>query len=81
MVQNNFEGAQQENAKLKKQIEKIKKKHVLEVATMKNYLAESRLPEAALEPYYCADSEIVEESVAPINESQSWRAAFAPAYE
>jgi kinesin family member 15 len=79
-VQNNYAGAQQENEKLKKQIEKVKKKHVLEMATMKNYLAESRLPESALEPYYSAETEIVE-SAAPINESQSWRTAFAPAYE
>ncbi|KAJ4781282.1 kinesin-like protein [Rhynchospora pubera] len=80
-AQNNYAGAQQENEKLKKQIEKIKKKHVLEMATMKNYLAESRLPESALEPYYHADPEIVEESSVPVHESQSWRTAFAPAYE
>jgi kinesin family member 15 len=80
-LQNNYAEAQQENEKLKKQIEKIKKKHGLEIATMKNYLAESRLPESALEPYYSAEPEIVEEFAAPINESQSWRTAFAPAYE
>lgn len=79
-MQNNHAAAQQENEKLKKQMEKTKKKHVLEMATMKNYLAESRLPDSALEPYYCEKPETVE-SVAPVHESQSWRTAFAPAYE
>ncbi|VFQ91762.1 unnamed protein product [Cuscuta campestris] len=40
--------AEEEKESLKKQMEKQKRKHKMEMATMKGYLAQSRLPEAAL---------------------------------
>ncbi|KAG0449255.1 hypothetical protein HPP92_027372 [Vanilla planifolia] len=53
-MQEKYGQAQQETEKLRRQMEKLKKKHAMEMATMKHYLAESRLPESALEPldYY-----------------------------
>lgn len=82
ITQGKHAAAQQEIEKLKKQTEKMKKKHAMEMVTMKHYLAESRLPESALEPFYRHESEIEEDhSRAPMcEEDQSWRAAFRPAY-
>ncbi|PKA54405.1 Kinesin-like protein KIN12A [Apostasia shenzhenica] len=70
--------AQQETERLKRQIEKLKKKHTMEIATMKHYLAESRLPESALEPLYHHD----DAGSTPVpDEEMSWRAAFRPSYQ
>ncbi|XP_072989337.1 kinesin-like protein KIN-12C isoform X2 [Typha latifolia] len=76
-----YAGAQQEIDRLRKLADKMKKKHAMEIITMKHYLAESRLPESALEPFYRNESEIAEDSKPQISdEDQSWRAAFGPAY-
>ncbi|KAG1368344.1 putative Kinesin-like protein KIN-12C [Cocos nucifera] len=73
--------AQQEVEKLKKQMEKMKRKHTLEMATMKHYFAESRLPKSALEPFYRHESEIEKHRRAPQpDDDQAWRNAFRPSY-
>uniref|UniRef100_A0A0D9VVZ5 Kinesin motor domain-containing protein n=1 Tax=Leersia perrieri TaxID=77586 RepID=A0A0D9VVZ5_9ORYZ len=75
---------QQENDKLKKQLEKIKKKHEVEIETMKHFLADSRLPESALGGFYRQESEDVPEynhGTQACDDDQSWRAAFTSAYE
>lgn len=77
----------QENQKLKKQLEKMRKKHEVEIETMKHYLAESRLPESALEGFYRSEDASREYSHAPRESStgqdddQSWRAAFKSEFE
>ncbi|KAL6599540.1 hypothetical protein ACP70R_045677 [Stipagrostis hirtigluma subsp. patula] len=78
---------QQEYEKLKKQMEKMKKKHEMEMETMKVHLAESRLPESALGPFYRheKDDDVPDYSYnAPKHhddDDESWRAAFTSAYE
>uniref|UniRef100_A0A0E0D3C2 Kinesin motor domain-containing protein n=1 Tax=Oryza meridionalis TaxID=40149 RepID=A0A0E0D3C2_9ORYZ len=76
---------QQENDKLKKQLEKMKKKHEMEMETMKHFLADSRLPESALGGFYRQESEDVPEynnhATSTCDDDQSWRAAFTSAYE
>ncbi|KAL3637506.1 hypothetical protein CASFOL_018674 [Castilleja foliolosa] len=50
-------GIEEVNEKLRRQMEKLKSKHKMEMIAMKQYLAESRLPEAALRsPLYRKDS-------------------------
>ncbi|KAJ0102828.1 hypothetical protein Patl1_04030 [Pistacia atlantica] len=78
----NFSQVQQENEKLKKQIEKVKRKHKMEMNTMKQYLAESRLPESALQSLYRDDSdEAVHSSAIPDYDDQAWRAEFGAIYQ
>ncbi|WOL02560.1 hypothetical protein Cni_G11279 [Canna indica] len=78
-----YRRVQQEVEKMKKQMEKQKRKHAMELVTMKHFLAGSRLPESALEPLYQHESEIIEESkdTAAPDDDQSWRAAFRPSYQ
>ncbi|KAI0524382.1 hypothetical protein KFK09_003749 [Dendrobium nobile] len=73
--------AQQEIEKLRRQIEKLKKKHTMEIATMKHYLAESRLPESALEPLYQHECDSVDPNSATLPDDMSWRSAFKPSYQ
>ncbi|XP_064943400.1 kinesin-like protein KIN-12C isoform X1 [Musa acuminata AAA Group] len=74
--------AQHEVEKMRKQMEKLKRKHAMELVTMKHFLADSRLPESALKPLYHHESEIVEEGKATAtDDDQSWRAAFRPSYQ
>ena len=54
-MQDNFTKVQQDNETLKKQVEKLKRKHKMEMVTMKQYLVESRLPESAVQPLYRQD--------------------------
>lgn len=49
------EKLQEENDKLRKQIEKLERKRKMEMITMKEYLAESKLPGSALPPVYKED--------------------------
>ncbi|CAI0378969.1 unnamed protein product, partial [Linum tenue] len=71
----------QENEKLKKQMEKLKRKHKMEMVTMKQYLADSRLPESARRPMYDdqEDSELPESSIP--DDDQAWRAEFGAIYQ
>ncbi|KAJ7960866.1 Kinesin-like protein [Quillaja saponaria] len=63
VAEENFSKVQEDNEKLKKQMEKLKRKHKMEMITMKQYLAESRLPESALQPLYKDDSDAAQNNV------------------
>lgn len=81
ILQESLSEVQQENEKLKKQIEKTKRKHKLEMITMKQYLADSRLPESALQPLYHQDSDVGHSSSAILDDDQAWRAEFGAIYQ
>ena len=70
---------QQDNEKLKKQMEKLKRKHKMEMITMKQYLAESKLPESAIKPLYREDSDVVVHNNG--DDDQAWRAEFGAIYQ
>ncbi|GER54935.1 kinesin related protein [Striga asiatica] len=75
---------EEENEKLRRQMEKLKRKHKMEMVTMKQYLAESRLPEAALRssPFYREDdSGQANGSSFPDDDDQAWRAEFGAIYQ
>lgn len=84
VAEENFTKVDEENDKLKKQVEKLKRKHKMEMITMKQYLAESRLPEAALRPLFREDSDIAHNdditSTTP-DDDQAWRAEFGAIYQ
>ncbi|CAM8928426.1 unnamed protein product [Rhodiola kirilowii] len=84
----NYNQVLQENEKLKKQLEKVKNKHKMDMITMKQYLAESRLPQSALQPLYQDEttasttfSHQRNSSHVPEDDDQSWRAEFGPIYQ
>ncbi|KAI3673850.1 hypothetical protein L6452_39980 [Arctium lappa] len=79
VAQENFANIQEENDKLKKQVDKQKRKHKMEMITMKNYLAESRLPESALRPLYREDSDVKAHD--NDDDDQAWRAEFGAIYQ
>nr|KJB81672.1 hypothetical protein B456_013G156400 [Gossypium raimondii] len=83
IAEENFSNVQQENEKLKKQVDKLKRKHKMEMVTMKQYLAESRLPESALQPLYREDSDVAasHNSSAIPYDDQAWRAEFGAIYQ
>ncbi|KAK6785650.1 hypothetical protein RDI58_019105 [Solanum bulbocastanum] len=87
LAEENLTQSKEENERLKKQIEKLKRKHKMEMITMKQYLAESRLPEAALRPpIYRQDSDVANNDNNTIQHSeydddQSWRAEFGAIYQ
>lgn len=74
---------EEENEKLRKKMEKLKRKHKMEMITMKQYLAESRLPEAALRPpIYRQDSDVsVHYDTVPYEDDEAWRAEFGAIYQ
>lgn len=80
-MQEKFASVEDENNKLKKQIEKQKRKHKMEMITMKQYLAESRLPESALRPLYREDSDIKVNDNVDDDDDQAWRAEFGAIYQ
>ncbi|WCJ33032.1 Kinesin motor family protein [Euphorbia peplus] len=80
-AEENLGSVQNDNEKMKKQIEKLKRKHKMEMITMKQYLAESRLPESALQPLYREDSEISQNTAAVYDDDQAWRAEFGAIYQ
>ncbi|KAG6685873.1 hypothetical protein I3842_12G134000 [Carya illinoinensis] len=73
-----FTRVQEDNEKLKKQMEKLKRKHETEMITMKKYLAESRLPESALQPLYQEDNNAIPRSD---DDDQAWRSEFGAIYK
>ncbi|CAB4277939.1 unnamed protein product [Prunus armeniaca] len=79
VAEENFTSVHQENDKLKKQIEKLKRKHKMEMITTKQYLAESKLPESALKPLYREDSANSQNTV--LDDDQAWRAEFGAIYQ
>lgn len=49
---------------------------------MKQYLAESRLPESALRPFYHDDADVAAQSSNAIpDDDQAWRAEFGAIYQ
>ncbi|PSR85284.1 Kinesin-like protein [Actinidia chinensis var. chinensis] len=81
VAEENFTKVQEENDKLKKQVEKLKRKHKMEMITMKQYLAESRLPESALRPLYREDSDVANTTSSLPDDDQAWRAEFGAVYQ
>ncbi|XP_024977045.1 kinesin-like protein KIN-12F [Cynara cardunculus var. scolymus] len=79
VAQENVASIQEENDKLKKQVDKQKRKHKMEMITMKQYLAESRLPESALRPLYREDSDVKAHD--NDDDDQAWRAEFGAIYQ
>jgi kinesin family protein 15 len=82
-MQGNFAKVQEDNEKLKKQMDKLKRKHKMEMITMKQYLAESKLPESALQPLYREDSDIAHSNTTTpySDDDQAWRAEFGAIYQ
>uniref|UniRef100_A0A7N2M8T4 Uncharacterized protein n=1 Tax=Quercus lobata TaxID=97700 RepID=A0A7N2M8T4_QUELO len=82
VAEDNFTKVQQDNETLKKQVEKLKRKHKMEMVTVKQYLAESRLPESALQPLYRQDSDVAHNTTIPYaDDDQAWRAEFGAIYQ
>ncbi|XP_004295861.1 PREDICTED: kinesin-like protein KIN12B isoform X2 [Fragaria vesca subsp. vesca] len=79
VAQENFTNVHQENETLKKQVEKVKRKHKMEMITMKQYMAESKLPQSALQPMYREDSDIPHNTIP--DDDQAWRAEFGAIYQ
>nr|XP_043638586.1 kinesin-like protein KIN-12F [Erigeron canadensis] len=79
VAQENVTNIQEENDKLKKQVEKQKRKHKMEMITMKEYLAGSRLPDSALRPLYREDSDVKAHD--NDDDDQAWRAEFGAIYQ
>ncbi|KAM1006883.1 hypothetical protein COP2_003672 [Malus domestica] len=79
VAEENFTNGHQENEKLKKQMEKLKRKHKMELITMKQYMAESKLRESALQPLNREDSDIPHNTI--IDDDQAWRAKFGAIYQ
>ncbi|CBI26728.3 unnamed protein product, partial [Vitis vinifera] len=78
--EDNYNMVQQENERLKKQMEKLKRKHKMEMVTMKQYLAESRLPQSAI--LSREDSDIAENNmISTPDDDQAWRAEFGAIYQ
>ncbi|KAJ1392519.1 P-loop containing nucleoside triphosphate hydrolase [Sesbania bispinosa] len=82
VAEENFTKVQQDNEKLRKQMDKLKRKHKMEMITMKQYLAESKLPESALQPLFREDSDVVHNNKTPYpDDDQAWRAEFGAIYQ
>ncbi|KAF5197622.1 Kinesin [Thalictrum thalictroides] len=84
VAEENYIKAQKDSEKVKKQMEKQKRKHAMEMVTMKQYLAESRLPESALQPMYWQEEEKAADhtTTSPLlDDDQAWRAEFGPIYQ
>ncbi|KAI3504384.1 hypothetical protein L1887_25826 [Cichorium endivia] len=79
IAQENLVNIQEESDKLKKQMDKQKRKHKMEMITMKEYLAGSRLPDSALRPLYREDSDV--KAHENEDEDQAWRAEFGAIYQ
>ncbi|KAG7534342.1 hypothetical protein ISN45_Aa08g019080 [Arabidopsis thaliana x Arabidopsis arenosa] len=89
-----FSLMEEENDKLKQQMEKLKSKHKTEMSTMKQYLAESKLPGSALEAWFKENEQEEEEqhvsssehrtgvvSYDDYTDDQAWRAEFGAIYQ
>ncbi|CAA7062696.1 unnamed protein product [Microthlaspi erraticum] len=81
-----FSLLEEENEKLKNQMEKLKSKHKTEMSTMKQYLAESKLPGSALEPWFKENEQEEEHGTGVVSyddyaDDQAWRAEFGAIYQ
>ncbi|KAL8129153.1 hypothetical protein V2J09_018308 [Rumex salicifolius] len=75
---------QLDNEKLRRQVDKVKRKHKMEMDTMKTYMAESKLPQSALNQMHFDESEIrpfEEEIIEQEDDDQAWRAEFGAIYQ
>lgn len=72
---------QEESDKLKKKMDKQKRKHKMEMITMKQYLAGSRLPDSALRPLYREDSDVKSHENENEEDDQAWRQEFGAIYQ
>ncbi|KAK7385998.1 hypothetical protein VNO78_32020 [Psophocarpus tetragonolobus] len=82
VAEENFTKVQQDNEKLKKQMDKLKRKHKMEMITMKQYLAESKLPESALHPLFKEDSDVIHSgATSHPDDDQAWRVEFGAIYQ
>ncbi|CAH8275252.1 unnamed protein product [Arabidopsis lyrata] len=86
-----FSVVEEEKERLKKQMEQLKSKHKTEIGTMKQYLAESKLPGSALlQPWYKDEEDEIEQvsehgtgavSFDEYEDDQAWRAEFGATYQ
>ncbi|KAK7320334.1 hypothetical protein VNO77_29723 [Canavalia gladiata] len=82
VAEENFTKVQQDNEKLKKQMDKLKRKHKMEMITTKQYLAERKLPESALQPLFREDSDVVHNNATSYpDDDQAWRVEFGAIYQ
>ncbi|XP_027368604.1 kinesin-like protein KIN-12F [Abrus precatorius] len=82
IAEENNTKVQQDNEKLKKQMDKLKRKHKMEMITMKQYLAESKLPESALQPLFREDSDVIHNNAnSHPDDDQAWRVEFGAIYQ
>ncbi|KAK9155382.1 hypothetical protein Sjap_002862 [Stephania japonica] len=81
IAEENYMQSQTENEKLRKQMEKQKRKHQMEMVTMKQYLAESRLPESALRPVDWQEEPRADNAAPLLDDDQAWRAEFGSLYQ
>lgn len=79
-LQSSLTDLQQENEKLRKQLEKQKNKHKMEMVTMKQYMAESRLPESALRPMHY-DEPLPTSTFTGPDDDDAWKAEFGTIYQ
>ncbi|CAI9261700.1 unnamed protein product [Lactuca saligna] len=79
IAQENLGNVQEESDKLKKKMDKQKRKHKMEMITMKQYLAGSRLPDSALRPLYREDSDM--KAHENEDDDQAWRQEFGAIYQ
>ncbi|XVE81207.1 hypothetical protein DITRI_Ditri15bG0044300 [Diplodiscus trichospermus] len=73
--------AEQETAKLHRQIDKLKRKHEHEISTLNELLTESRLPKEAIQPAF-DNFDIAKYDVGEIHDAidERWREEFEPFY-
>ncbi|CAH9083646.1 unnamed protein product [Cuscuta europaea] len=89
LAEEKFRKEEEENEKLQRQMEKLKRKHKMEMTTMKQCLAESRLPEAALRGTTMfreqSDTLTATTKQHPAyndeDDEQAWRAEFGAIYQ
>ncbi|XP_057540499.1 kinesin-like protein KIN-12F [Amaranthus tricolor] len=80
LAESSLTDLQQENEKLRKQLEKQKNKHKMEMVTMKQYMAESRLPESALRPMHY-DEPLPTSTFTGPDDDDAWKAEFGTIYQ
>ncbi|XP_057529339.1 kinesin-like protein KIN-12F [Amaranthus tricolor] len=80
LAESSLTDLQQENEKLKKQLEKQKNKHKMEMVTMKQYMAESKLPESALRAMHY-DEPLPTSTFTSPEDDDAWKAEFGAIYQ
>lgn len=81
LLQYNLTDLQHENEKLKKQVEKQKNKHKMEMVTMKQYMAESKLPESTLRPIQYEKPLPTSSVFTGLNDDDAWKVEFGAIYQ